>query len=50
MLAESREIAFAQGDRGVGGCLHAGMRGSLGESNGNRRAVAVALQSDESAG
>ena len=50
MLPESRPLALAQGDCGVGGGLHAGVDRGLREADRQRRAVALALQPDQPAG
>ena len=50
MLAQARALALAQGDRRVRGSLHARVNRSLREADRHRRAIAVALQSDQPAG
>ena len=50
MLAQARALTLAQRDRRVRGGLHAGVNRSLREADRHRRAIAVALQSDQPAG
>ena len=49
VLAQPGALALAQGDADVGGGLDAGVERRLRVADGNRRAVAVALQGDQAA-